>query len=133
MSKKEQEQKINKKTKQSLVWFTMVPMGLHFIRFGNSIILARILSPADFGIVGIATVLLYFSNSLTNVGLSKAIIQREFISSKHYDVLFSFNLGLSIFFYIIFNLFSVEISIYFREPNLDPAIDFIALCFLSLL
>ncbi len=126
----EQEKKVNRKARQSLAWFTTVPMVLHFVRFGNSIILARLLSPADFGIVGIATILLYLSNSLTNFGFSKAIIQRKDITQQHYNVYFSINLGLSILFYFCFNFFSEEIAVYFREPQLEPTIDIIALLFL---
>jgi len=130
MTMQEQQVSISKKSKQSLAWFTTLPMLLHFIRFANSILLARILSPTDFGIVGIATILLYYCNSLTEFGFSKAIIQRKEISQQHYNVYFTFNIGVSIFFWFIFSFFSGEIAYYFRESDLEFAIDVIAILFM---
>jgi O-antigen/teichoic acid export membrane protein len=126
----EQKQSVSEKTKQSLYWFTILPPLLHVIRFANSIILARILSPEDFGIVGIATVLLYFSNSIADFGFSNAIIQRRTVEQRHYDVYFTYNLGISILLYCLFSFYSEGISQYFHSGKLSSAIDVVILLFL---
>lgn len=121
---------VGSKTNESLAWFTMVPVALHIIRFINSIILARLLSPEDFGIVGIATVLLYFSNSLTEFGFAKAIVQRKNVDKGHYNAYFSFNIIVSIVLFITFTYFSNNIAIYFHEPKLSSAIEIMSVLFL---
>jgi teichuronic acid exporter len=121
---------ISGKTKQSLGWFTTLPLGLHFLRFANSIILARILLPHDFGIVGLATVLMYYANSLTSFGFANAIIQRVDIKMEHFDSFFSFNLLVSGFLYMVFYLSAPNIALFFHEPDLCLAIELISLIFL---
>jgi teichuronic acid exporter len=127
---KEQEIEISRKTKQSIAWFTITPTLLHIIRFVSSIVLARILVPADFGIVGIATIILYYCNSFTNFGFSKAIIQKKNITPDHYNVYFTFNIIMSVIFYITLNVFSHEIAHFFQEPLLELVIEATALLFL---
>jgi O-antigen/teichoic acid export membrane protein len=121
---------ISRKSKQSLVWFTVVPVGLHIFRFINTIILARILSPQDFGIVGLAAIIFYLSNSLTEFGFSKSIVQRKQISHHHYDTYFSFNLIVSALLYLLFYTLSGLISDFFNEPNLVPSIEIVITLFL---
>lgn len=123
------QDKIKKNTRQSVAWFTVLPSLLHVIRFVNSIILARILSPADFGIVGIATVLLYYSNSITEFGMAKAIIQKKDVLNEHYNAYFSFNIAISLVLYVLFNIFSLDIAMYFHEPLLEKTIEVVALLF----
>ncbi len=54
----------------SLLWFTVVPISLQVIPFVSTTILARILSPDDFGIVGLPAIFPYFSNTFTEFGFS---------------------------------------------------------------
>jgi PST family polysaccharide transporter len=121
---------INQKTKQSLVWYTVLPFFLHFFRFANSILLARILVPSDFGIMGIVAVILYYCNSVTDFGLAKAIIQRKSVEQGHFNAYFCFNLVVSIALFFIFQLLSTFISNFFNEPNVKAAIEVYSIMFL---
>lgn len=115
-------EELNKRTKQSVVWFTLLPFTMHFCRFANSIILARILTPSDFAVVAIITILLYYSNSLTDFGLSNALVQRKELTRKHYGVVFAFNLTISMIFFLLFYFNAHTIAIYFQMPVLEPAL-----------
>ena len=121
---------INQKTKQSVVWYTVLPFVLHFFRFANSILLARILVPSDFGIMGIVAVILYYCNSVTDFGLAKAIIQRKDVEAGHFNAYFCFNLIVSTVLFIVFQLLSTNISEFFNEPNVKAAIEVYAIMFL---
>ena len=91
---------VARKTKQSLLWYTTVPFMIHFLRFANSIILARLISPADFGIIGIVTVILYYCDSFSDFGFGKAIIQRDKVTRNHYSSYLSFNIIYSFLFHL---------------------------------
>jgi PST family polysaccharide transporter len=121
---------INIKTKQSVVWYTALPFTLHFFRFANSILLARILMPSDFGIMGIVAVILYYCNSVTDFGLAKAIIQRKDVEAGHFNAYFCFNVIVSTVLFIVFQLLSTHISNFFNEPNVEAAIEVYAIMFL---
>ena len=90
-----------KKAKKSMLWYTTIPFSVHLIRFVNSIILARILAPGDFGIIGIISVILYYCDTYSNFGFSAALVQRKNIDNSHYHSFFTFNLGISFIFFFI--------------------------------
>lgn len=65
-------------------------------------VLARLLSPDDFGIVAVATVIIAFFNLLTDMGVSPAIIQHKSLTKDDLSDIFSFTvwtgIGLSALF-----------------------------------
>ena len=66
-------------------------------------ILARLLSPDDFGIVAVATVIIAFFNLLTDMGVSPAIIQHKSLTKDDLSDIFSFTIwtgiGISVLFF----------------------------------
>lgn len=67
------------------------------IQFLGIITLARVLSPSDFGLVGMVTVLIQFINFFRDFGLTKATIQRALITREEISNLFWINTGISLF------------------------------------
>jgi len=119
-----------KKTKQSILWYTTVPFVMQVLRFANSIILARLLLPSDFGIIGIITVILYYCDTFSNFGFGKAIIQRQDITRGHFTSYFSFNIIISLLFFIGAQVFSEIIASFFDTPEIADAIEVFAFLFL---
>ena len=66
-------------------------------------ILARLLSPDDFGVVAIATVIIAFFNLFTDMGISPAIVQHKSLTKEELSDIFSFTvwtgIGISILFF----------------------------------
>lgn len=83
-----------------------------------SAILARILTPEDYGIVAIAVVFIAFFNLLSDIGIGPAIIQFKDLSHSELSQIFSFTgfLGLSVAF--LFFLCSWPIAYYYENTNL---------------
>ena len=54
-----------------------------FISLIVTAVLARMLSPDDFGVVAVATVIINFFNIFTNIGFSSAIIQNKELTKRH--------------------------------------------------
>ena len=81
-----------------------------FINFLITAILARILSPADFGIVAIATVIINFFSMLSDMGIGPAVVQNKELKKKDLENIFSltFYMGavLSLIFYFLAPFFS---------------------------
>ena len=59
--------------KSSMFWNTVLPILQQTLKFVISIYIARLLLPKDFGIMGIASVIVFYANNITNFGLSNAI------------------------------------------------------------
>ncbi len=121
---------IDKRTRQSLIWYMSVPFILHFIRLGSSIWLARILMPSDFGILGIVTVLFFYCDLLTSFGLSNAIIQRKNVKITHYTSYFSFNVFISSILFLTFQFSASSIADFFNEPQLTEVLKVFSIMFL---
>ena len=65
-------------------------------------ILARLLSPDDFGIVAIATVIIAFFNLFTDMGISPAIIQHKALTKEELSDIFSFTVWTGIAISLLF-------------------------------
>lgn len=132
MTAKEQneETSIIGKTNESLIWYTILPAAMQIVRFGNSIILARILSPRDFGIIGIASIITFYCNNLSTFGLGNAIVQRKEITNEHINTFFTFNLIISIILCLSFVLGAKSIADFFKIEELTKVMIFSSLIFI---
>lgn len=81
-------------------------------------ILARIISPEDFGVVAIATVLIQFLGNFTDLGLEPAIVQKKDLSKRDLSNIFSFTFWIGILISIIFVIASWPISKYYENTTL---------------
>lgn len=91
-----------------------------FISLIVTAILARILSPEEFGIVAIATVIIVFFNMLTEIGIGPAIVQNKELNKDDLSNIFSFTIWFGLILTIIFILLAKPIAIYYETPILEP-------------
>ena len=81
-------------------------------------VLARLLSPDDFGIVAIATVIIAFFGIFTDMGISPAIIQDKTLTEHELSDIFSFTLWMGIGLSVLFFAASWPIAAYYVSPIL---------------
>ncbi|MDR0603734.1 MAG: lipopolysaccharide biosynthesis protein [Bacteroidales bacterium] len=84
------------------------------------LILARLLSPDEFGIIGMITVFIAISNSFIDSGFSNALIRKTDAKDIDYNTVFYFNFFVGLFFYCVLYLCAPIISSFFDEPVLIP-------------
>lgn len=83
-----------------------------------SAILARLISPSDFGIAAVATVLITFFGIFSNFGIGPAIIQKSALTKSDLDSIFTFTIYLGIFISLIFFFSSNIIAAYYEKEIL---------------
>ncbi len=83
-------------------------------------VLARILSPADYGIVAITAVFTVFFGLFADVGLGAGVIQNQNLNQKNIDEIFSFNTFLAVVLALLFCLVSGPIASFYGIPVLRP-------------
>jgi O-antigen/teichoic acid export membrane protein len=71
------------------------------LSFGTTLVLARLLSPEDYGIMAMAVIVIGFVDFFNEIGISSAIVQRTPITQRELDGCFWISVGLSISLYII--------------------------------
>ena len=87
-----------------------------------TIILARLLMPSDYGIIGMSMVIVGLANLFHGMGLSQALIQREKNIESASDAAFWSNLILGVFIAITIMLLAPWISSFFHEPRLSAVL-----------
>ncbi|GHT33466.1 lipopolysaccharide biosynthesis protein [Bacteroidia bacterium] len=111
---------IKDKTVKGVKWSFIDGLANIGITFLVGLILARLLSPKEFGIIGMITIFIAISNSIIDSGFSNALIRKIDTKSIDYNTVFYFNLVIGIIFYLILYLSSPAISSFFKEPILIP-------------
>lgn len=111
---------LTKKTIHGVSWSAIDSIASTGMSFLAGIILARMLSPVEFGILGMITVFIAVSNSIIDSGFSSALIRKPDVKDIDYNTVFYFNLLLGITLYVILFFCAPAISIFFHEPILLP-------------
>lgn len=109
---------LKEKTLKGLFWSFTDQFGVYFLRFSFSIWIARLLSPKDYGLIGLMAIFISVAQMIAESGLQMALIQKKETDHKDYSTVFWFSLTIGVFFYIIIFLFAGNIAAYFNEPQL---------------
>lgn len=92
-----------------------------------SIVLARILLPADYGIIAFTSVFINLSDTLIQAGFSTALIRKEKVDEKDYSTVLGISIIMAFFLYIVIFLSAPIISNFYNEPLLVNVLRVIAL------
>lgn len=85
-------------------------------------ILARLLLPEDFGLIGMIMVFMMISHSLVNAGFDQSLIRQKNVDDIEYSTIFVFNLLVSIIIYIALFVLAPIISDFYNKPELTNII-----------
>ena len=116
----------NNKIASGFAWSSIESFSLQGIRFIIGIFLARILSPSDYGMIGMLTVFMVISDLLINSGFGSALIQKKDRTKIDYATVFYFNLLVSGLVYGALFLASPYIADFYNLPELEALTKFIA-------
>lgn len=102
----------------NIIWRFAERCGAQIVSLIVSIILARILSPSDYGTVAILTVFITILNVFVNCGLSSALVQKKNPDNIDYSTVFIFNIIACIVLYIFLWILSPLIAMYYHNERL---------------
>lgn len=106
------------KTINGFKWSFINNIGKFGGQFVIGIILTRLLSPTDFGLVGMLAIFIVIGQSLTNSGFGQALIQKKNADRVDFSTVFYFNIFTSIAIYLVFVLGAPLIAKFYNEPQL---------------
>lgn len=109
---------LQQKTKKGMIWNTIEKITVIGINFILNIILARLLSPHDYGTIGMLSIFLTFSNVFIDSGFSRALIQKQDRTEKDFSTTLIFNLVVSIVLYVLLFFCSPAIANFYKTPEL---------------
>ncbi len=108
---------LKQKTVSGLTWSFLDNFAVQGIHFLVGIILARLLLPQQFGLIGMITILIAISQSFVNSGFTQALIRKKNCTQTDYSTVFFFNLAVSLFFYLLLFFGAQAISSFYNEPQ----------------
>lgn len=107
------------KTVKGVGWSFIDNVSNSGITFLVGLVLARILTPSEYGIMAMITIFIAISNSIVDCGFSNALIRKKNVQRVDYNTVFYFNLVVSILLYATLCLSGPFIASFFKEPLLE--------------
>ena len=120
---------LKEKTIKGLTWSGISQSGRQLSQFIVTIILARLLAPNDFGLLGMALVFTQFANIFNEMGVGQALIQKQDIRNSHYSSVFWLNIIVGISLMLLMIVLSPLISVFYNQPILQPMLRLISITF----
>ncbi|PZD71737.1 Teichuronic acid biosynthesis protein TuaB [Acaryochloris thomasi RCC1774] len=93
-------------------WFQFV------LRMGSTVFLARLLSPEDYGLIGMVAILTGFVQLFKDLGLSAATVQKKEVDHQQVSTLFWINLGVSCLVAFVVAALAPILALFYQEPRL---------------
>lgn len=121
------EESLKNKTVKGTVWSSIERFSVQGVQFIVMIFMARILTPDDYGIVGMLSIFIAVSQAIVDSGFSQALIRKLDRNQVDNSTVFYFNVGVSILLYFILFFCAVPISKFYNEPILIPVTRLLAL------
>ena len=120
-------QNLKQKTAQGLFWGFLSSGGMQLLNLIIGIFLARLLSPGEYGIVGMLAIFTLLANNLQESGFGVALVNIKDIKHNDYNAVFWFNIAMSLFLYAVLFLCAPLIAAFFHQPCLIPLSRFVFL------
>ena len=109
---------LKKKAVSGMVWTALQKYSVMLIQFISGIILARLLTPYDYGCIGMLTIFMVLAESFIDGGFGSALIQKKQPTQEDYSTIFFWNLGMSVVLYAVLYLSAPAIARFYNIPLL---------------
>lgn len=120
-------EQLKSKAKKGFIWNTVERIATNGIQFLITIILARLLSPDDYGVIAMPAIFLALAQVLIDSGFANALIRKPDLDEKDLSTAFYFNVIVGVVAYIVLFLASPLIAAFFSTPILSALLKVTAL------
>ena len=109
---------LKQKAASSMIWAALQKYSTMGITFVSGIILARLLTPHDYGCIGMLAIFMTLAESFIDGGFGSALIQKKHPTHEDYSTIFWWNLGMAVLMYLVLFLFAPAIASFYHIPLL---------------
>ena len=107
-----------KSVTSNLLWRFLERFGVYIVSFVVSVVLARILDPATYGVVALMTVVITFLDVFVTGGFANSLIYDKEATEKDFNTILIFNVLFSVVLYVALFFTSPLIANYYEKPEL---------------
>lgn len=101
-----------------ILWTALQKYSALIIQFITGIILARLLTPYDYGCLGMLSIFIVLAETIIDGGFGLALVQKKKTTQEDYSTIFFWNLGLSVLLYVLIFLSAPSIAKFYNIPLL---------------
>ena len=112
------QKNLKQKAASGMVWTALQKYSTMFIQFVSGIILARLLTPYDYGCIGMLSIFMVLAETFIDGGFGSALIQKKKPTQEDYSTVFWWNLGMAVLMYAVLFLCAPAISRFYDIPLL---------------
>ena len=103
-------------------WSAIERFSVQGISFIVQLVLARLLTPSDFGVIGMLSIFLQISQVFIDSGFANALIQKQDCREKDFSTVFYYNLTVSILLYIVLYFSAPYIAKFYSTEIITPVL-----------
>ncbi len=118
---------LKQKAQRAIIWDLAGTFSQHGIGFIISIFLARLLQPAEFGLIGMALVLINLLQIFSDLGFASALIQNKNNTSLTYSSIFYLNVVFGVFLVLIFQVTAPFIGDFYHNDKVTDVVRWLSL------
>ena len=111
---------LKQKTLKGVGWSFADNIATQGITFLVGLVLARLITPEEYGLIGIILIFVAVFDSIVNCGFSNALIRKNDADDMDYNTVFIVNMVLSVVLFIAFFFSAQFIANFFGQPLLKP-------------
>lgn len=116
------QKSLKQKAAASMVWTAFSKYSNMIIGFISGIILARLLTPYDYGCIGMLSIFMALSETFIDAGFGSALIQKKNPTQEDYSTIFFWNIGMSVVMYVILFFSAPAIARFYNIPMLSSVL-----------
>lgn len=113
---------LKKKTTKGIFWSFFERFSTQGVAFIVTLVMARLLSPGDYGLVGMLTIFMSLAQVFIDGGFSSALIQYKDRTEEDFSTVFYINFGISVVMYSCLALSAPLIADFYNQPLLEDII-----------
>ena len=116
------EESLKQKTIKGTIWSATDAFLGSGVLFIVGIVLARLLSPEEYGLIGIVYIFTTVMSGIVDSGFSNSLIRKQDVTDDDYNTLFYFNLAISIIMFFLLYAGAPWVAWFFERPQLVPLV-----------
>ena len=116
------QKNLKQKAVSGMIWTALQRYSTMFIQFISGIILARLLTPYDYGCIGMLTIFMVLAEAFIDGGFGSALIQKKNPTQEDYSTIFFWNLGMALLLYAVLYFSAPAIASFYNIPLLSDVL-----------
>lgn len=110
---------LHQEVRRGVLWSFVARGGQQLVQFVLAIAMARLLLPADFGLLGMLSVFVGFAGLFTDGGFSSALVQKQDLQERHVHSIFWFNVAIGSVLTLLMCVCAPTLARFYHAPKLE--------------